>query len=254
MNTGIIVQARLSSTRLPGKITMPVFKDMSVLDIIITRLKTIEFDLPIIIATGDLKQNDILLQYAEKHDVFFFSGEEHNVLKRFITCAEKFKLQKVLRICSDNPFLDIELAQNLISQSFTHHYDYISYQVNDKPAILSHYGFFSEIVTYDALVKAHLLSGNSSDREHVTPYIYNHPDSFSINLIEAPKEIAKENGIRLTVDTETDFKNVGAILKILLQKKENFSYTFRDVLSVVKNMSHTVKQNMIEQIIINSKS
>jgi len=254
MNTGIIIQARLSSQRLPNKVMRPIFRNKSILDIIIMRLKRMNLNFPIIIATGDFEKNKELFAYASQNEILFFSGSEDDVLDRFIQCSKQFKLQKVLRVCADNPFLDYELAENIIDVSLSNGYDYVSYSVNNRPAILSHYGFFSEMVSYKALLKAHAESANDSDREHVTPYIYNHPEEFFVRLEQAPGEITNEEKIRLTVDTETDFENAAKILENVVATNGDFSYSFKKVLSVVRNMNDSLKQSMSQQIIINSKS
>lgn len=211
-------------------------------------------DLPIIIATGGLDKNKGLLPHALKNGIPLFNGSEDDVLKRFIDCADRYNLQKILRVCADNPFIDYELARKIIDISLSSEHDYVSYKVNHQPAILSHYGFFSEMVSYDALVKAHSNSDSSSDKEHVTPYIYNHPEQFSVRLEDAPSEIINEKDIRLTVDTETDFKNASEVLKNLVGEKKDFSYNFKDVLSLIAGMGSPIKQTMAQQITINSKS
>ena len=254
MNTGIIIQARLSSQRLPNKVIRPIFEDKSILDIIIIRLKRINPIFPIIIATGNLEKNNGLYLYASENNIPFFSGSEDDVLSRFIQCSKEFNLQRVLRVCADNPFLDYLLAENLLSISVSGEYDYTSYNINGKPAILSHYGFFSEVVTYGALIKAYSNSINASDKEHVTPYIYNHPKEFSLMFEPAPIEIANEGKIRLTVDTETDFENAAKTLRNVVKEKGDLFYSFEDVLSVVRNMEDPIRQSMVEQILINSKS
>lgn len=253
MNFGIIIQARLSSQRLPNKVIKPILKDRSILDILILRLRMITPNFPIVIATGDSEKNNELLSYASQRDILFFSGSEDDVLDRFIRCARRFKFQQVLRVCADNPFLDYKLAENIISVSQKSNYDYVGYSVNNKPAILSHYGFFSEVVHGAALAKAHLETVSEADKEHVTPYIYNHPEEFSIRMEEAPSAIINKENIRLTVDTEIDFQNASEILRLLVAKHD-FSYTFEDVLSVVRNMGNEFHERMTQQITLNSKS
>jgi spore coat polysaccharide biosynthesis protein SpsF len=254
MNTGIIIQARLSSQRLPNKVIRPIFEGKSILDLIVIRLKKMNPNFPIIIATGDLEKNKALFSYASGNNIPFFSGSEDDVLERFIQCSQEFNLQRVLRVCADNPFLDYLLAEDLLSISSSRVYDYTTHKINGKPAILSHFGFFSEVVSYKALVKAHANSTNASDKEHVTPYIYNHAEEFSLMFEQAPIEIAHEEKIRLTVDTETDFENAAKILKYVIKEKGDVFYTFKDVLSVVRTMGAPIKQSMVEQISINSKS
>lgn len=252
MNTGIIIQARLSSQRLPGKVLKPIFQNESILDIIIQRLKRL--DLPIVIATGEIQKNNHLHTSALKNNVSFFSGSETDVLQRFLDCATAYKFDKILRVCADNPFLDCELAERIINISHSGVFDYVSYCCNRKPAILSHYGFFSEVISYNSLKIANFRTNSMFDREHVTPFIYRHANNFSIRLEQAPIEITSNENIRLTVDTDSDFDIAAKILEALAKKKGNLSYNYEDVLSVIKTMDESIKQNMAEQIRVNSKS
>lgn len=209
---------------------------------------------PIIIATGNPAENSRLESVALKNKVYFFSGSEDDVLERFIDCAGYYGLTKVLRVCADNPFLDIDLTRELIETYLPQDYDYVSYSINQKPAILSHYGFFAELVRADALLNAHGATKQKTDREHVTPYLYNNPNKFSVKLVEAPIEIKTEKNIRLTVDTQADFMIAGVILKQLLVAKNTVDYNYNDILSVLKKASPEIITGMQQQIIENSKS
>jgi len=254
MSLGIIIQARLGSQRLPGKIIAPIAGDRSILDIVILRLKKMGMEAPIILATGDPVKNAALAPIAGKNEVHFFSGSEDDVLQRFIDCARQFRLKKVLRVCADNPFLDIDLGKDLLTRFTGQDYDYASFSVDQKPTILTHYGFFSELVDTDALIRAHEATGDKFDREHVTRYLYNNPGKFSIKLEEAPVEIKNEKKVRLTVDTKADFTIASLILEQLLTIHSKFDYNYKDVLSVLKKMSPEILEGMQEQIIENSKS
>ena len=254
MKLGIIIQARISSQRLPGKVLKPVINDKSILDIVLMRLKRLKTQANIILATGDLIHNRPLEVYANKNNIDFFSGSENDVLTRFIKCASFYNFDHILRVCADNPFLDIGLTDSLLSTYLSTGHDYVSYSINKRPAILTHYGFFTELLTTSALIRADKSTVNESDREHVTQYLYNNPDKFSIKFDEAPAEIINEKNIRLTVDTMTDFMNAASILEKLSTSHSQFDYNYQDVLLAIKKLTPGILNSMQQQIIENSKS
>jgi len=251
---GLIIQARIGSQRLPEKVILPMIEGKSILDIMICRLKFIKGNVPIVIATGKLPQNAPLHLVAAKHNVSIFSGDEDDVLNRFIDCAQQFQFTRVVRICADNPFIDIELINELIQHYADQQYDYVSYAVNQKPAILTHFGFFAELVSVDALNRAHKATHNKLDLEHVTRFMYTHPDLFSAHFVEAPKQIANSENIRLTVDTMSDFENAKGILEQLLRYKNISEYNYKDVLAVIAQLNPRIIDSMHNQIVENSKS
>jgi spore coat polysaccharide biosynthesis protein SpsF (cytidylyltransferase family) len=250
---GIIVQARMESTRLPQKVVLPLINGYSILDIILCRLKDIAGTTQIILATGELERNKGLQEIAEKNSIGFFCGTENDVLKRFIDCANLYGFNKVIRICADNPFLDMGLLEELVSEYKESIFDYVGFGIGEMPAILSHFGFFAELVSLDAMVKAHSLTTFGPDIEHVTRYIYNNRDLFAVKLIEVPEEIKYNQDIRLTVDNESDFRNAFIILEELTNGGRDFKYSYKDVLAVISKLGPGFVKNMKSQIIENSK-
>jgi spore coat polysaccharide biosynthesis protein SpsF len=248
---GIIIQARIQSQRLPNKVIMPVYKNYSILDIVSYRIKKLAGESPVIIASGDREGNYALKQEAEKNQLPVFFGEENDVLKRFIDCSQQYGLTRVMRICCDNPFIDTGLVRALIDED-DENADYVSYLVNGKPAILSHYGFFAEIISVKGLVDTWKVSADKMDREHVTRYIYTHPGQFQINLLQCPAEIENETGVRLTVDTPVDFANAAGILENLMENRVSFDYSYKDVLGLVKKNGRLLEEMKL-QIKENSK-
>ena len=253
-NTGIIIQARLASTRLPQKVIIPIWNDKSLLDILIIRLKKLTFRAPLVLASGDQKENHPLELIAHNHGIHFFSGSENDVLGRFVDCAEKYGFSKVLRVCADNPFLDIQLTDDLLIANTAGHEDYVGYSVSNLPAILSHYGFFTELISVEALQRVQRLTTDKLDHEHISRYLYNHPKDFSVKLVEVPAEISEAENIRLTVDTKEDFQLATSILEELQKGKKGFDYGYADVLSTVKRLGPVIADKMREQIFENSKS
>jgi spore coat polysaccharide biosynthesis protein SpsF (cytidylyltransferase family) len=224
MKLGIIIQARLGSTRLPDKIILDFDKGESVMDIIIGKIKSRFSQYPIILATGDSPKNSKLIEFSSKHNIHFFMGSENNVLSRFIEAAELYDLTHVIRICSDNPFIDMDLLDELLSIPDKFSYDYISFKNDDGvPVIKSHFGLFAEFVSVSGLRKAMSTEGNNSHYiEHVTNYLYENPAEFGLKLIDLPKVISGRHDIRLTLDTQRDFN----ILSDLYTKTKNMNLDY----------------------------
>lgn len=216
-NIALIIQARLGSTRLPNKILLPFYKEKSILDLLVERIKTID-NANIILATTNSDRDIPLIEKAEKANIHCFRGSENDVLQRFIDTAEYFGYRKLIRICSDNPFLDVNSLKYLIDQANHSDYDYISFCVNNTPSIKTHFGFWSEYVTIDSLKQVREQTSESLYHEHVTNYIYTHPDIFKIKWLETPDCLSQRNDIRLTIDTESDFVNAQNIYSEIYSK------------------------------------
>lgn len=213
----IIIQARLSSTRLPGKVLMPIWNDKSLLALQVNRIK--ELGIPFVLATTTSCSDDQLVSWANDAGVEVFRGSEENVLERFISCAKKFKAINLIRVCSDNPFIQLDQLTNYLDK-IAAGVDYISF-CNSQciPAIKTHWGLFVEGVSLTALEKAQKLLIGHTDRffysEHVTNFVYGHPDIFQVKLEMAPEILAKRNDLRFTIDTAEDFKNMSDLLEVM---------------------------------------
>ncbi len=245
----IIIQARIGSTRLPSKMVLPFFNNLSILEIIIKKIKTIQHkNIHIVLATSNQPENNVLIHLAVKEDILYFSGDEQNVLKRYIDCANHFNAEKIIRICADNPFLDLELLKNIIQEQNNSTYDYIAYKVNDTPSIKTHYGFFSEFVHLEALKKAYANTTEKIYLEHVTNYIYSFEDNFSIHWLDAPKEISNAHNIRLTVDDLQDFELCKKLYQELYEKY-NINFGYKEVLTHLlqnKQYMSVMEQNILK--------
>jgi spore coat polysaccharide biosynthesis protein SpsF len=246
MNLGIIIQARLGSTRLPDKIIIDFNNGESVIDIMIEKLKSRFSQYPIILATGNSPENSKLIKFSSKHNINFFIGSENNVLSRFIKAAELYNLTHVIRVCSDNPFMDMDLLYELVSTPGKFSYDYISFKNNNgMPVIKSHFGLFSEFVSVSGLKKVMDIEGNNPYyNEHVTNYIYENPAEFRLKLIDLPKVISGRDDIRLTLDTQNDF----SILSNLYKKTKNMS------LDSIIDFIDENRDQYIDKMLINIKN
>lgn len=247
MKLSFIIQARLGSTRLPNKILLPFYKEECIIDIIIKKLSTFK-DVGIIVATTTNSINDSLIQHLK--DIKIYRGDENDVLQRFIEAAEINQVDGIIRICSDNPFLDIESLEELISKAKGSNVDYISFKIGETPSIKTHFGFWGEFVTLDALRKIRSLTKDSLYHEHVTNYIYTHPSEFKIEWLSTPDYLRNRHDIRLTIDQKEDFLTAQTIYKKLISHKEWFG--IREIIEIL-NKEPQLLESMKSQIKKNEK-
>lgn len=247
---GIIIQARMGSTRLPGKILKPFHENHSILDIILDKFHEIK-GAKVIVATSTNEENDALEEYLISRGENVFRGSENDVLERFIDAAEKYDVDSIIRICSDNPFLDSEGIQELVTTGPSINCDYLGFRINDKPSILTHFGFWGEYVTLDALKRVFKTTPtDSAAHEHVTNYIYTHPDDFDCKWFDCPKEIDGRTDIRLTVDTESDLENAKTVYSDL--KQEGKPLTISNIVAYL-DKHEDIKNSMLSNIVNNKK-
>lgn len=243
----IIIQARSGSTRLPKKMFLPFYDDKTILEIILEKLLPVFDKDQIIIATTKHKNDDKFEDLSNKYGVNIFRGDENNVLKRFIDASLFFKRNKIIRICADNPFIDIGLLIDLIN-NVNNKIDYCSYIVKDIPAIKTHFGFFTEYVTLNALKKISVLTDKPLYLEHVTNYIYA-TDVFKIKWVISPLVIENSTNIRLTADTLNDFEICQKVYSNMY-KKHKTEFGYKEILSYMdgeiklkKEMRINIKEN-----------
>lgn len=223
MNIGIVIQARMSSSRLPGKILKPFYGNLELISVILHKLHKIS-DTKIIVATSDNPENNQLVSFLTEKDELVFRGSENDVLNRFIQAARYYNLDGVVRICSDNPFLDYHGIVELIETAKKSDSDYIGFRINNTPSILTHFGFWGEFVKVSALEKVEKMTEPVSPaHEHVTYYVYTHPNIFKCEWIDTPLYLQGRDDIRLTVDTEEDFLNAQRVYENLMSANENFN-------------------------------
>jgi len=218
---GIILQARTGSTRMPEKVILPFYQEESILDLLLEKVKKLSF--PVVLATTVNPSDDQICALAEKHEVAVFRGSENDVLDRFIQAARQFGFSKIIRVCADNPFLDLAGIQTLIAEFSKSDAEYLGFQLaGNKPSILTHFGFWTEAVRLEALEKAQQLTGEKLYHEHVTNYIYGNPALFNVQFIEADPLVFSRTDIRMTLDTPEDFEIQQKIFATISKENPNF--------------------------------
>lgn len=245
-----IVQARLGSTRLPNKILLPFYKGKSIISLLIDKLLLFK-DVKTIVATSSDTVNDPLVQFLKKKEVCYFRGSENDVLDRFIAAAEFYNIDRIIRICSDNPFLELDSLRQLVMRSQNSDADYISFQINGLPSIKTHFGFWTEYVTLNTLKRIREMTSDPLYHEHVTNYIYTNPDKFKIEWLFGPECLKDRDDIRLTTDTLIDFENAREIYNEFCQKGI-FYPSIKDIVKYLDTHSNCLKL-MKSEILKNSK-
>ncbi|MBC7411112.1 MAG: glycosyltransferase family protein [Bacteroidia bacterium] len=203
---GIITQARMTSTRLPGKILKEV-NNKTLLQYHIERLQKTGVD--IAIATTINTTDDCVCDYAVAHNLHYHRGSEENVLSRFYETAVKYNYQVIVRVTSDCPLIDGELIKDSI--------DYYL-ELNDPNAYLSNCmertfarGFDFEIFSFQLLKEAYDNATDVADLEHVTPYIWQNKSG---NVQQHNVRQFEDNShLRITVDTNADFELVRQLIQ-----------------------------------------
>jgi len=202
---GIILQARMGSSRLPGKIFMKI-GDKSLLEHILSRLQSLKHDAKLIIATSTLLKDDIVCDFCRSHQTEYFRGSEQDVLERYYLCAKQFGFDHIVRLTGDNPFTDIEELDNLISFHLQAKADY-THSFGVLPI-----GVGAEIFTFKALEESYSNGTKENHREHVNEYIQEHPELFNIQVLDVPS-FKQRPDVRLTVDTEIDLQRARYIVE-----------------------------------------
>lgn len=248
MKFGIIIQARLGSTRLPRKILKEFYGEKTLLETVISNLQKVA-GVKIIVATSVNPNNDELESFLNKRDITVFRGSEDDVLSRFIGAAEANGIDGIVRICSDNPFLDWHGVNALIEKAKISDADYIGFKINNTPSIKTHFGFWGEYVTLEALKRVAATTEEKPAHEHVTIHIYTHPDEYKCEWIECPNFLQDRNDIRLTVDNIEDFENAQEVFKTLYETNPDFG--LEDVVKYIDE--HTELRDSMKQMIENNQ-
>ncbi len=195
----IIIQARMGSTRLPGKVLLP-FAGVSVLEYIVESARASSRVGNVIVATTINPKDDAIEELCKKRLYIYSRGSEQDVLGRYYEAARRFASEIIGRVTSDNIFTDMIEMSRLVDILINENLDYVSNHRSGMPV-----GTGSEVFTFHALEAAHHDAKLDYEREHVTPYFYKHSELFKQKDV-APLKSYNADGIRLTLDTEEDYQ------------------------------------------------
>lgn len=216
MQISVIIQARLGSKRLPGKV-LKSYKNYTLLNVLVKRLKKSKKIKDIIIATTKRKEDDKIIKFCNDYSLKYFRGSQHNVLQRFYETAKKFNLKNIVRITSDCPFIDPTILDQMIIEYKKKNLDYLS-NTYPEPSTYPD-GMDIEIFNFNTLRLANKFAKTRTEKEHVTYYMRKE-NNFKILRSDLDKDMSQ---YRLTIDYIYDYE----LFKKIIDKFKNKIFKIR---------------------------
>lgn len=220
---GIISQARMTSTRLPGKVLLKA-NGKTILEHHFDRLAWSK--IPVYVATTANTSDDLLVEVVEKHGIPFFRGDENDVLERYFKCASDFNLDVIIRVTSDCPLID----GTVIAEGLTEYLKFDDENVYYSNCLVRTFprGLDFEIFSFRLLEEAFIHAREPAEREHVTPYINKNRSGH----VEIKHYTSKDNfsDLRWTLDTPEDW----SLLKTLIEVHHVQDLKYKDILEVIR--------------------
>jgi spore coat polysaccharide biosynthesis protein SpsF len=233
-----IIQARMGSTRLPGKV-MKQLCGKTVLAYVIQRVQACPLVDEVVVATTTSPGDDMIVAETEKYGAKWFRGSEEDVLERYYLAAKEYNADVVVRVTSDCPLFDSEVLTQMVdyfkfesAQGLT--IDYLSNTLNRSYPR----GLDAEVFTFAALEQAFQEAHFAYEREHVTPYLYEHPELFALHNQTADEDLS---AYRWTLDTLEDWKLIEQIYEILY--RDGRLFTTDEVVALLDEKPEWVKIN-----------
>lgn len=213
----------MGSTRLPGKILMKM-NGISLLQCLFNQLQYSQLIDENILATTTNVEDDAVQDFANANSIKLFRGNSLDVLDRYYQCAKYYSADHIVRITSDCPLIDPVIADQTIDLYKQGSFDYVNnFYKRTFPS-----GTEVEVFSFNTLERAWKNANKMSEREHVTPYIYNNPELFKISHIEYKKNISK---MHWAVDRIEDLQLVTA----LYCKIQKSPILLQDILQIIEN-------------------
>ena len=206
--TGVFLQVRLGSTRLPGKALMEI-EGKAIITHAMESLKRVDAGCHVVLTDHASKAQ--LEPLADAAGFSLFAGSADDVLNRYVSAAAVYGVDTIIRATGDNPLVDAEAAELILESHLDTRADYSGF--DDMPL-----GTGVEVLRVSALKTAEDESDEPYDHEHVSPYLYKNPGRFKINRIKAPDRLCLP-GAMVTIDTAEDFEYVKALYASLYRRK-----------------------------------
>jgi len=236
-----IIQARLGSDRLPGKVMQPIGEEKCIVQMAYERLKSCRYVDDVIVAIPEGEKDDELAAFLESKGLPYARGSENDVLDRFCTALGDGAYDNVIRATSDNPFVSMYITDGMILSHLLTGADYTS----SVGALL---GTSVEVVKADLLRELNTRTDlEGYHREHVTFYFREHPETYKLNCLPVNSCEGLKDKMRLTVDTDLDYEVAKAVfaaigrydldlpdLLALYQEQPDLFLTNRNVVQKVK--------------------
>jgi len=234
---GCIIQARMGSSRLPGKVMQKIDNNYTVIDYVIKQLKSSKKIEKILVATTNLTEDDVICDNLLFQKIEFYRGSSEDVLDRYYQCAREFSIDTIVRITADNPLIDPNIVDLVVDEYKNQKCDFVTNTIRRTFP----YGTEVEVFSFEILEKAWKNAKKPSEREHVTPFIRDPQNGFILINIEYQEDLSN---LRYTVDRIEDLKLVKEIVKnistrpILIQDVIELYKKRPEIFEINKNIKH----------------
>jgi spore coat polysaccharide biosynthesis protein SpsF len=223
----IVVPARMASSRLYGKVMLPVL-GKSLLARMIERLGMIQHQAEIVIATTESPEDDVIVKEAEALNIPYYRGSLVNLIDRHYQAAKLFNADVVVKIPADCPLIDPRIVDKVLERFFSNKYDYVS---NMQPATYPD-GNDVEVMTMACLKKAWENAGRPYGLEHTSPFIYENPLIFNIGNVSWETGLDYSMSHRFGIDYPEDYYFIERVFKELYPVCHRFSC--QDIINLLK--------------------
>ena len=237
MKIGAVIQARMGSTRLPGKVLQSIL-GKPVLWHIANRLKYSDLIDKIIIATTIKERDKAVVEMAKNYDIPCYAGKEEDLIDRFYCTAKLYKLDVIVRIIADCPLIEPRITDKVVScfLNSLERYDCVS---NAGPSVSYPHGMDIEVFSFQVIEKLWKEITNPLDREWFTRIIYNNPDEYKIAFVQNNFKVPR---LRLTMDYQEDFDLINYIYENLY--RENSCFFLEDILELYSRDMKVFETNL----------
>ena len=229
---GCIIQARMNSTRLPGKVLMNIDGKFPAIYYTIEQLKNSKLLEKIVISTSNNQEDNDIEKFCRKYNIKCFRGSLENVLDRYYQCAKEFGITTIVRIPADKPLIDPEIVDEVIQKFKENSFDCVT---NFQPSTVPS-GTEVEIFSFSALETAWKNASSAFDKEHVTPYIYKNKKQFKIFNVVNKEDLSN---FRWALDYKEDLE---LIKKIVMKIKKRPILT-RDIINLLNKEKELIRIN-----------
>ncbi len=227
-----IIQARMGSSRLPGKTLMELENKKTTLDFVIEQLSFSKLINRVVIATTSLDKDNVIEQKARTLGINCFRGSETDVLDRYYRCAKEFEMKTIVRITADCPIIDPIIVDKVIEQFQSGDYDYAANIIFRTYPV----GTDTEIFSFNSLERCWNEAKQPSEREHVTPFMRNKNSNFKIENIQNDQDLSH---LRWTLDLKEDL----ILIREIVSKIKNRPILTSDVLDLFSKEPRLISIN-----------
>jgi len=231
-----IVQARMGSSRLPGKVLMPIGGEPMLYRVLVRARRAKEVGLVVVATTTDTG-DDPVAAFCQSQGFPYFRGDPMDVLDRYYQAAQQFNAATVVRLTGDCPLIDPHEIDRTIKAFFETHVDFAANRLPPPWKRTTPIGMDTEVVTFDALARAWREADEKYEREHVMPYLYDEVGRFKVLLVDHDPDIGQ---LRLTVDTAEDLTLVRRIYQYFDNTDE---FSLPDILALIEKHPELLKIN-----------